>query len=70
MSRYFQKQTRNLGSDRNGLNVGYRKERIAVIMVWGRANIAEDAQSGHATFQCDKTRKALDRLSGGVKSLL
>ena len=69
MSRFFQEQTRNLGSDRNGLNVGDRKEMIAVKMVWGRANIAEDANSGHATFQCDrtKTRKALDRLSGGVK---
>ena len=27
----------------------------------------EDANSGHATSQCDKTRKALDRLSGGFE---
>jgi hypothetical protein len=39
----FSRANRNLGSDRNGLNVGYRKERIAVKMVWRRANIAEDA---------------------------
>ena len=45
------------------------RQSLGALMVWGRANIAEDANSGHATFQCDRTRtrKALDRLSGGVK---
>jgi hypothetical protein len=35
----------------------------------GASHIAEDANSGHATFQCDRTRtrKALDRLSGGFE---